>query len=168
MERGRLKFSADAIDFFSDEGEAGISASNRIRGVVLHDILARIDVPEDLERAVSEAVSNGEISSAEAVEIKELLARRLAEVDSYGWFAPNADKVLKEVDLVDDDGTICRPDRVTVNGGSVSIIDYKFGEHRRQYERQLRRYADIWRRMGYADVKAVLWYVQTGEIQEVV
>ena len=56
----------------------------------------------------------------------------------------------------------------TVNGGSVSIIDYKFGEHRRQYERQLRRYADIWRRMGYADVKAVLWYVQTGEIQEVV
>lgn len=73
MERGRLKFSADAIDFFSDEGEAGISASNRIRGVVLHDILARIDVPEDLERAVSEAVSNGEISSAEAVEIKELL-----------------------------------------------------------------------------------------------
>lgn len=168
MERGRLKFSADAIDFFSDEGEAGISASNRIRGVVLHDILARIDVPEDLERAVSEAVSNGEISSAEAVEIKELLARRLAEVDSYGWFAPNADKVLKEVDLVDDDGTICRPDRVTVNGGSVNIIDYKFGEHRRQYERQLRRYADIWRRMGYADVKAVLWYVQTGEIQEVV
>lgn len=167
-ERGRLKFSADSIDFFSDEGETGISASNRIRGVVLHDILARIDVPEDLESAVSEAVSNGEISVAEAAAVKELLTRRLAEAAPFGWFAPETGKVLKETDLMDEDGTICRPDRVTVNGGSVRIIDYKFGEHRRQYERQLRRYADIWRRMGYTDVKAVLWYVQTGEIQEVV
>jgi hypothetical protein len=48
-ERGRLKYTADSIDFFSEEGEAGISASNRIKGVVLHDILSRIIVAEDLE-----------------------------------------------------------------------------------------------------------------------
>ena len=50
-----------------------------------------------------------------------------------------------------------------MNGSDVIVIDYKFGEHHRKYERQMAGYADIWKRMGYENVSAVLWYVQTGE-----
>jgi hypothetical protein len=167
-ERGRLKFSADALDFFSDEGEAGISASRRLKGVVLHDILSRVSVPADLAAAVRQSVRNGDITVQEAQEAESLLEARLAAAVSRGWFPEKADMVLNESTLIDTDGQMLRPDRVVVNNGRVVIIDYKFGEHHRSYERQLRKYAGIWRRLGYSDVSSFLWYVHTDEAIEVV
>lgn len=161
-ERGRLKFSADSLDFFSADGDAGISASNRIRGVVLHDILSSVVVPEDLDEAVDRSLASGEVTPGEAEEIRRLLADRIAEGAGRGWF-PDSARVLNETSLIDVDGSIFRPDRVVVDGNKVVVIDYKSGEHRKSYERQLARYADIWRRMGYEDVSSVLWYVHTGE-----
>ena len=166
-ERGRMKFTADALDFFSKEGEAGVSASNRIKGVVLHDILARVIVPEDLEPAVRHALQSGEVTRAEAEEAFVLLNERISDAVSRGWFPENAERVLNESSLIDTDGQILRPDRVMINNGRVVIVDYKFGEHHRSYERQLRKYSDIWHRLGYKDVSAYLWYVHTDEVVKV-
>ena len=167
-ERGRLKFSADSLDFFSEDGEAGVAASNRIRGVVLHDILSRVIGPEDLETAVRQSVLSGEITAEEASEAKLLLAERISGAAARGWYPEGQDvKVLNEASLIDTDGEMYRPDRVVLSGGKVVIIDYKFGEHRRSYERQLKRYADIWRRMGHGKVDAYIWYVQTDEVVEI-
>lgn len=163
-ERGRLKFSADSLDFFSEDGETGISASNRIRGVVLHEILSRVLVPDDLQDAVSEAASSGEITASEADKISGLLQKRITEGISYGWFPEDSSKVLNETSVVDSDGTVHRPDRVVIDGNKVIIIDYKSGAHDKRYESQLRRYADIWTRMGYREVTASLWYLPTGEV----
>ena len=168
-ERGRLKFSSDSIDFFSSSGEAGYSASRRIRGVVLHDILSRVEVPSDLERAVAESVQSGDLTSDEAGKACGHLENCIAEVrKEYGWFPEGGAEILNEVEIMDSDGAVCRPDRVILSDGKVTIVDYKFGEHRTIYERQLRKYADIWRRMGHADVSAYLWYVQTGEVMRIV
>ena len=163
-ERGRLKFSADSVDFFSSDGDAGISASNRIKGVVLHDMLSKIRVPADLDPAVDAALSCGDVTGDEAAEIRELLGKRIAEAAARGWFPANADMVLNEATLIDTDGRMLRPDRVVFADGKVMVIDYKFGEHHMSYERQVGKYADIWRRMGYEDVSAFLWYVHTGDV----
>ena len=166
-ERGRLKFTADALDFFSKDGETGVSASNRIKGVVLHDILAHVNVPEDLEDAVRQAVQAGDVTRLEAEEAYGLLSERIASAAERGWFPSDADRILNEASLIDTDGQICRPDRVVIADGKVTIIDYKFGEHRKVYERQLRKYAGIWSRLDYKDVSSYLWYVHTGEVVKV-
>ena len=166
-ERGRLRFSADAVDFFSSDGQSGVSASNRIRGVVLHDILSRVAVSDDLHKAVRQSVMEGELSESEAAQVLSLLSERLASVSDYGWFDAVGAEILNETSLIDTDGEICRPDRVVIKDGKAIIIDYKFGEHRRSYERQLMKYADIWRRMGYDEVSSYLWSVQTGEVVKV-
>ena len=166
-ERGRLKFTADALDFFSKDGETGVSASNRIKGVVLHDILAHVNIPEDLESAVRQAVQSGELTGAEADEAYRLLSERIAAAADRGWFPSDADRILNEASLIDTDGQICRPDRVVIADGKVIIIDYKFGEHHRAYERQLKKYAGIWSRLGYKDVASYLWYVHTDEVVKV-
>ena len=166
-ERGRLKFTADALDFFSKDGETGVSASNRIKGVVLHDILAHVNVPEDLEGAVRQAVQAGELTGSEAAEAYGLLSERIAAAAGRGWFPSDADRILNEASLIDTDGQICRPDRVVIADGKVIIIDYKFGEHHRAYERQLKKYAGIWSRLGYNDVTSYLWYVHTDEVVKV-
>ena len=166
-ERGRLKFTADALDFFSKDGGTGMSASNRIRGVVLHDILAHVNVPGDLEGAVRQSVRAGDVTGLEAEEAYRLLSERIASAAERGWFPSDADRILNETGLMDTDGQVCRPDRVVVADGKVIIIDYKFGEHHRAYERQLRKYAEIWRRLGYKDVSSYLWYVHTDEVVKV-
>ena len=71
--------------------------------------------------------------------------------------------MLVETDIVDVDGQIYRPDRVVKDNGKVLVIDFKFGQHHKKYEHQMKTYSEIFRRMGYADVTAVLWYLQTGE-----
>ena len=53
-----------------------------------------------------------------------------------------------------------------VEGGKVMVIDYKFGEHRRSYERQVLKYMNMWRKMGYSEVSGFLWYVDTGNVVE--
>ena len=162
-ERGRLKFSADSLDFFSEDGAAGVEASNRIRGVVLHDILADVRVPGDLDAAVETARVAGNLTAEQAQEAMELLRGRLSEAISKGWFPEDPSDVFLEKDIIDTDGQVYRPDRVVLKDGRAIIIDYKFGAHYNKYERQMKRYADIWRRMGHHEVTAVLWYVQTGE-----
>jgi hypothetical protein len=159
----RLKLSADALDFFAEDGTAGVEASNRIKGVVLHDIMADILVSSDVDRAVDAACASGNLSYDQADHVKELLRCRIAEAEGKGWFPDDPSKVLVETDIVDVDGQIYRPDRVVKDNGKVLVIDFKFGQHHKKYERQMKTYSEIFRRMGYADVTAVLWYLQTGE-----
>lgn len=96
-----------------------------------------------------------------------LLAGALKSVEDRGWFADDVQLMYNEASLIDTDGEIYRPDRVTVRGGKVVIVDYKFGEHQRKYEKQVRKYMDIWRRMGYEDVSGFLWYVDALTVVEV-
>lgn len=162
-ERGRLKFSADSLDFFSEDGSVGVEASNRIRGVTLHDILAHVKLPGDLEDAIENARISGSLTAGQAQEAKELLSVRISEAIPMGWFPDDPSKVILETDIIDTDGEIYRPDRVVVMDGKTVVVDYKFGVHHSKYERQMKRYASILSRMGYPEVTAVLWYVQTGE-----
>ena len=166
--RGRLRISADSFDFFADEGVVGVDASRRIKGIVLHDILSHVFMPDDLDDAVAKAVAAGTLSAQQAGQARTLLSERILAVSDRGWFPGKQARVLNEVSLIDSDGEVLRPDRVVISGNKVSIVDYKFGDHYRKYERQLRRYADVWRRMGYEDVTASIWYVLGGEIVDVV
>lgn len=167
-ERGRLKYSADSIDFFSEEGEAGISASNRIKGVVLHEILSRMIVAEDLEPAVRKSLESGDITEEEFMPVYKLLEERIHAISPKGWFDCTAVEVMNEATLIDTDGQMYRPDRIIVRGPKVIVIDYKFGEHYRIYEGKLRKYSQMWNMMGYSDVSAFLWYVHTGEVMQVI
>ena len=131
---------------------------------MLHEILSRVVVPEDLHQSVRQAVLAGDLTEDEAEEAAAMLASRIAEVADRGWFPAERNSVLNETELIDTDGSVYRPDRVVFDSGRVTVIDYKFGEHSPRYIRQVKKYADIWKRMGYDDVSAVLWYVDSGVV----
>ena len=121
-------------------------------------------VLSDLEAAVADAVRDGILTAEESDEALAQLSAGISGVQDRGWFPESGSEILNETELIDIDGTLHRPDRVVITDGKVQIIDFKFGGHDRKYERQVKKYADIWRRMGYADVSAYLWYVKTGEV----
>lgn len=160
-ERGRLKFSADSLEFFLDEADASVSA--RLNGTVMHSILSKVKVPADLPGAVNDAVLSRDLAQEDA----QACAVKLGEAVSKHpeWFPESGSEILAEVPLIDTDGCLYRPDRVLVRDGRVTVIDYKFGEKNRRYARQVRHYADMWSRMGYEVDSAVIWYVNTDEVE---
>ena len=121
-------------------------------------------MPSDLESAVADAVSDGALTAEESDEALAQLRDGITGVQERGWFPESGSEILNETELIDTDGTLHRPDRVVITDGKVQIIDFKFGAHDKKYVSQVKRYADIWKRMGYADVSAYLWYVKTGEV----
>ncbi len=158
-ERGRLKFSADSIEFFCDE----VRNEARLNGTVLHGILSEVVVPEDLPDAVRHAFEAGEIDASQEEDYLNILTQRTSSHPE--WFQTEGAEVLNETLIIDTNGQSYRPDRVLINDGKVTIIDYKFGEKNRSYQRQVARYADIYHRMGYSDITTIIWYVLTDEVE---
>lgn len=156
----RLGIRPYAADFFSREDNALEHLSFRERGVVLHDILSRIVTPEDLEHAVDVAVDNGELAADSKAKVMDFLGKRIA---SHPDFFPAEDSgitTLAEQTVIDSDGTDHRPDRVLIYpDGRVLIVDYKFGSPKDEYVSQIVCYKKIFEKMGYASVRAVLWFV---------
>ena len=148
----RLKASADASDYFGEDGHTGTEASGRLKGIELHKILSAVDTAADLP-------SDGEGESV------AMLRERIAAHPE--WFS-GAGLSRNEVSVFAADGTLHRPDRVVQTApGEVSIIDYKFGAERDSYLRQVRRYMRLYSELGYKSVRGYVWYVPEDKVVEV-
>ena len=156
----RLRFSPEAADYFGPDGSFGPEASHRIRGNVMHAILSRVRLPEDLPAAVDAAVSAGELPAALREDTLRGLSARLDSVRERGWFCPGV-RILNEAGILSPDGNEYRPDRVVVRpDGSVDVIDFKFGRPEEKYRFQVQRYVSLYRQMGYQKVAGYLWYLE--------
>ena len=127
-----------------------------------------MNVEDDLHKAVSDAIASGFLPEDEAEEAEKILSSKIRSVADRKWFSGDGVKILNEVSLIDSDGSLYRPDRVLVGeDGKVTVLDYKFGAKEHGHRRQVLRYADMWKRKGYAEVSAYLWYVMEDEVVEV-
>jgi len=147
---GRLTPSADAADYFGADGAVGADASPRLAGIELHARLSAVDRLADLSAGADD----------------DLLRRRVAARPEWFDDCPPG-TAFNETEIIDTDGSVFRPDRVIIRDGAVTVIDYKFGAPRPSYLAQARRYAGLYRAMGYENVKAYLWYVYEDRIVEV-
>ena len=153
----RLKASADASDFFGEDGAVGVSASPRRNGIALHGILSRVQTASDLRAAVDDAVLNGQLSMEEGEDAFALLSERIAAHPE--WFA---ERGLNETALFDANGFEHRPDRVVISGNSALVLDYKFGESTprsdARYSGQVSLYMKLFAALGFK-VSGAVWYV---------
>ncbi len=159
----RLKVSADASDFFGEDGAVGAAASARRNGIVLHGILSKVQTSEDLREAVDDAIIDGSLSPAEGEDAFALLSARIASHPE--WFAGRG---LNETTVIDAFGNQKRPDRVVVKDREIIVIDYKFGEGTpesdERYGRQVSGYMKIFRALGYEKVSGAVWYVVSDKL----
>lgn len=149
---GRIAPSEDAFDFFGEDGVTGSAASARLCGIELHKALETVRTLEDLDRTIDK-------------DSYELLKTRIESHPE--WFS--ASSVRNEVTVIDRYGNEHRPDRVIFeDDGSVTVIDYKFGEEQESHIHQVRRYISLYRQLGYGTVRGFLWYVPDDSVKEVI
>ena len=154
----RLVPSSEALRFFEEREQ-------RVKGIVLHEILSRVDSIDDVEGSVKKAINEGKLESEEASEVSRLFSSAVSSHPQ--WFPKDRSKVFKERGIVDSDGREYRPDRVIVEGDEVTIIDFKFGKQQDSYADQLRSYATLYESLGYKLKSGVVWYVKEGKYQYV-
>ena len=169
--RPRLLSSSEAADYFGPDGQVGMDASPRLRGLALHKILSSVTTASDLPSATEALVLSGEVAASERTTLESFLAGKIASVRDLGWFPCGEGwKVLNEVPLIGTDGEVYRPDRVVISpSGEATVIDYKFPGHAdippsqaEGYRRQVRRYMGLFSAMGYGPVSGFLWYIREG------
>lgn len=155
-------------DFTSIETNAE-RAMGRSRGNVLHSILACTPSLAYLHKAVTRALSTGNLSIDLAEATEQLLRNAiLSSPTTEGWFAEGVDAICERSILLDN-GATERPDRVVLyDDGSADIIDYKFGAQTNKTHRaQLTAYANHYKKLGYEPVRAYVWFVERPEIRRI-
>ena len=172
-----FKQSNRSADFIrGDEDEEENLRSQYIRqGQLLHTLFASIDTREDLPSAIERLLFEGVIESAEkAEEIRKVAERALNLEEVKDWYSGewtlyNECSIIYNDEYNDEQGKMQtrRPDRVMMKDDEVVVVDFKFGKKKPEYSTQVREYMFLLSEMGYADIKGYIWYVYSGELENV-
>lgn len=168
-----FKQSNRSADFIrGDEDEEENLRSQYIRqGQLLHTLFASIDTKEDLTASIERLLFEGVIESAEkAQEIYEIAEKALNLDEVKDWYSGEW-TLYNECSIIynDEQGKMQtrRPDRVMMKGKEVVVVDFKFGKKKPEYSTQVREYMSLLSEMGYTDIKGYIWYVYSGELENV-
>ena len=168
-----FKQSNRSADFIrGDEDEEENLRSQYIRqGQLLHTLFASIDTKEDLTAAIERLLFEGVIESAEkAQEIYEIAEKALNLDEVKDWYSGEW-TLYNECSIIynDEQGKMQtrRPDRVMMKDDEVVVVDFKFGKKKPEYSTQVREYMSLLSQMGYTDIKGYIWYVYSGELENV-
>ena len=153
----RLRLSLSGEEFFSKD-------SLRMRGIVLHGILSKVETASDLEGAVRDAVLSGILPGKDGPQVLGRLSTMLRDVAGRHWF-DGTYRLMNETPILSPGGESYRPDRMMFSrdGRKAVVVDYKFGRRRDgEYRSQVRGYMELLKQMGYEDVEGWLWYGEDG------
>ncbi len=169
-----LDFTPDSVEEDPDEdAPADIYADEeaRLRGIMLHDVLSRIDTIDDTERAVTSYSAQNGFTAEEKERLLATMREMLDLTDERlrRWFADNLRAANEQAIYVKEWDKMKRIDRlVFLPDGSLEVVDYKFtSEASGHHRKQVASYVSILRRMGYRRVSGYLWYPFLHEIIKV-
>jgi hypothetical protein len=130
----------------------------------MHEIISKINTKDDLGDVLNLYTLSGDITEAEKPNIHNVLFDFISKEETSAWYS-GAYKVLNEVDILQPNGQICRPDRVMIKDGEVIVIDYKFGEKEdKKHLRQVKFYMSRIAKMGYLQISGFVCYATLGKI----
>jgi len=135
-------------------------------GNLMHEIFSKIKTKEDIEIVVNSQYYDGKLSSEEQKWLIRKVKSIVENKEVSGWFS---DKwiIKNEETILNTDGERRIPDRVLFSKTETVVIDFKFGEKRKEHINQVKEYIDLLQKMNYPDVKGYLFYAEKNIVEEV-
>lgn len=164
-EKVKLKYT-DFNTHYGDNADIDLPRQN---GIVLHEIMSRIQQPDKLEVLVEELIGFGTITNVQALYALEVLTPILKLNVFNGWWKNEYIK-LSEQEIVTDAKAIKRPDFILYNDYETLIIDFKFTETKAaiaHHSFQVEEYMKLLMEMGFANVKGYIIYGLINSVHEV-
>ncbi len=132
--------------------------TDKNRGKILHEVFARVITYDDIPKALLWLNNQGEENADIISETQELIHKVVGHPD-IKFFFDSSFNVYTEHEILDEDGTLLRPDRMMVKNGEVSILEYKTGQHETAHEKQVKTYVNALQKTGYRVKEAFLVYL---------
>jgi ATP-dependent exoDNAse (exonuclease V) beta subunit len=127
-------------------------------GKLMHRLFELIVYAEDVDRAITQLILNGQLKTSEKEAVSSFVKRKMEQTEVKAWFDPKA-TIINEGDILMASGSF-RPDRVIIRPDKVTVVDYKFGEQKSEkHQMQVQQYIRLLNRMGYNNVEGYLWYM---------
>jgi len=145
------------------DSETSFTNVATLLGTVTHEILARIGVPSDLPKVLSEIIAEGLVDKSYLPALKEKTETFLALEEVKEWFKPEQ-KVYTEKEIIEVNGKSYKPDRVITLADKTILIDFKTGKKSAAYQAQINKYAQLLEDMDLQGIECYLAYIDLLEI----
>jgi len=169
--RVEFRQSNQSRDFVNGEAAPGEGVSYIQLGNILHRVFSTIRTTADIDNALHQLESEGILYDGQltASHITDMLRQRLQHPQVADWFSSRW-TLFNECSILSvEDGTVIerRPDRVMTDGREWIVVDFKFGNPREDYHKQVREYMNLLTAMGCHPVSGYLWFVYSNTITPV-
>ncbi|WP_137758283.1 exodeoxyribonuclease V subunit beta [Pontibacter sp. SGAir0037] len=156
----RLQLKQHANNVFDFETQAKQRQVNR----KLHYALSRIVTAAQLPDVLRQMVYEGIISEREKAALKDRLQEVMQHPQLAFYFSDRV-VVEHEKELLDARAYLYKPDRVVFANGQVVLIEFKFPPPEPEHRNKLDHYAVRFKQLGYEQVKCILYYFDTAQVQ---
>ena len=141
---------------------------NREWGNMVHMVMSGITADSSPDKLLDEVFSEGLISSAQKNDLADLI-HTLLDNPEISRFFKSEGEILNEAEIITPDGHLYRPDRVLLNQGKATVIDFKTGSYNENHRTQVLKYVELLTEMNYLIEGAYLVYLNRNpELKQVV
>ena len=142
--------------------------SPKVQGILIHELLAKIEIASDIDWVLEEACALGKIDLNTTETFKQMLTDVVDHPVLKPFFS-NAYTFWNERDILIPDSENIRPDRLMENKYEMVLIDYKTGKPKDEDHQQIAHYKEIVSQVfKEKKVKTYLIYIQEGKKIQVV
>lgn len=154
------KYAAD----FSKEGLS--QRQKRNFGLLIHELLEQSRNKKEAFSCLQSYYFEGRLDMDEKLIVEEQLEKLFSNKTFNDWFE-GPGEMLTEQGVILPGGRQKRPDRVILLDNNATVVDFKTGEEKDQYFKQVKEYMMLLEELGHKAVKGYLCYLETGNIIEV-
>lgn len=134
-------------------------------GILVHHILSLIKTVDDIDQAISNAVLAGDINIPEGEKIASDI-KKLINISNIKPYFEAGTEINNEIEIMNANGEVLRPDRVVITGNKATVIDYKTGKRQAsKYHAQMRDYERALIDLGYKEISKILLYIHEQEVE---
>jgi hypothetical protein len=133
----------------------------QIKGTLLHEILAKINSPKDIEKAIHTTIIDKPTIGYYTNTTKKIINF----LEENNWFDKNWKHINERT--VFYNAKEIRIDKILISEQQCIVIDYKTGEKEKKHTTQIKEYMQACKEQFTQQVSAYLFYIDTLELQKV-
>jgi ATP-dependent exoDNAse (exonuclease V) beta subunit len=127
-------------------------------GILIHEILSVIKTKDEFENTVNDYVKYGMINTTKAVNLKQKFSEIISDEKIKEWFSGGYE-VMNETEIINEKGSLIRPDRIMIKDDKVVLLDYKTGKKSKAHSEQMKKYIETVKRLGYNNIEGYILYL---------
>ncbi len=158
---GEIKLKMEAEEFFLSSPSEKLAPKEH--GKVMHELFSNITTVNDIDIAIQKLIAEGLLASSDKEPLSTWISDILKAEPIKSWFS-GAWEVKNEASILTPDGHNYRPDRVMIMDAQTVVVDFKFGAQLPAHTKQVQRYSQLLRNMGYSVVEGYIWYVDQNRL----